>query len=91
MMAITDFEPKEAAAIVLENKLSEELIKGQVEQISNDMLLDKISEEYPEINLHSRLFHFNQLLFKAFNGKFPPIRAGLIVRLHLPKRVKNLN
>ncbi|MFN3997888.1 hypothetical protein [Algoriphagus sp.] len=76
MMAITDFEPNEAAAIVLEYKLSEELNKGQIEQISNDMLLDKISEEYPEIHLHSRLFHINQLLFKAFNGKFPNIKAS---------------
>lgn len=76
MMAITDFEPNEAAAIVLEYRLGEELTKGQIEQISNDMLLDKISEEYPEIHLHSRLFHINQLLFKAFNGKFPNIKAS---------------
>jgi hypothetical protein len=76
MMAITDFEPNEAAAIVLEYKLSEELNKGQIDQISNDMLLDKISEEYPEIHLHSTLFHINQLLFKAFNGKFPNIKAS---------------
>lgn len=76
MMAITDFEPNEAAAIVLEYKLSEDLNKGQIDQISNDMLLDKISEEYPEIHLHSRLFHINQLLFKAFNGKFPNIKAS---------------
>lgn len=76
MMAITDFEPNEAAAIILEYKLSEELTKGQIDQISNDMLLDKISEEYPEIHLHSRLFHINQLLFKAFNGKFPNIKAS---------------
>lgn len=76
IMAITDFEPNEAAAIVLEYKLSEELSKGQIDQISNDMLLDKISEEYPEIHLHSTLFHINQLLFKAFNGKFPNIKAS---------------
>lgn len=76
LMAITDFEPNEAAAIVLEYKLSEDLSKGQIDQISNDMLLDKISEEYPEIHLHSTLFHINQLLFKAFNGKFPNIKAS---------------
>lgn len=76
LMAITDFEPNEAAAIVLEYKLSEDLSKGQIDQISNDMLLDKISEEYPEIHLHSTLFYINQLLFKAFNGKFPNIKAS---------------
>lgn len=75
-MAITDYEPNEAAAIVLEYKLSEELNKGQIDQISNDMLLDKIAEEYPEINLHGTLFHINQLLYKAFNGKFPNTKAS---------------
>jgi hypothetical protein len=76
MMAITDYEPNEAAAIVLTYKLSEDLSKGQIEQISNDMLLDKIAEEYPEISLHATLFHVNQLLNKAFNGKFPNIKAS---------------
>ncbi len=75
-MAITDYEPNEAAAIVLEYKLSDDLNKGQIEQISNDMLLDKIAEEYPEINLHGTLFHINQLLYKAFNGKFPKTKAS---------------
>jgi len=75
-MAITDHEPNEAAAILLEYKLSEELTKGQIDQISNDMLLDKIAEEYPEINLHGTLFHINQLLYKAFNGKFPNTKAS---------------
>jgi hypothetical protein len=46
-MAITDFEPNEAA-IVLDYKLSDSLNEGQIQQISNDMLIDKISEEYPE-------------------------------------------
>ena len=77
-MAISDYEPNEAAAIVLTYKLSEELSDGQIEQISNDMLLDKICEEYPEIHLHARLFHINQLLYKAFNGKFPNAKASII-------------
>lgn len=76
MMAITDYEPNEAAAIVLTYKLSEDLSKGQIEQISNDMLLDKIAEEYPEISLHGTLFHVNQLLYKAFNGRFPNTKAS---------------
>jgi hypothetical protein len=78
MMALTDFEPNEAAAIVLEYKLSSSLNEGQIQQISNDMLLDKIVEEYPEIGLQSTLFHINQLLYKAFNGKFPNTHATII-------------
>ena len=77
-MAITDFEPKDAAVIVLEYKLSEELNEGQIQQVSNDMLLDKVCEEYPEIGLHSTLFHINQLLYKAYNGKFPNAKATIM-------------
>lgn len=74
-MAISDFEPNEAAEIVLKYKLSENLNEGQISQISNDMLIDKICEEYPEIDLHYDLFSINQLLYKAYNGKFPNCKA----------------
>ncbi|MEC5158479.1 hypothetical protein [Chryseobacterium sp. MP_3.2] len=74
-MAISDFEPNEAAKILLTYQLSENLNEGQIDQISNDMLLDRICEEYPEIDLHFALFNINQLLFKAFNGKFPNASA----------------
>ncbi len=77
-MAITDFEPNEAAEVVLTYKLSEQLNEGQIAQISNDMLLDKVSEEYPEIDLHYDLFNINQLLYKAFNGKFPNAKATVV-------------
>ena len=33
---------------------------------ANDMLLDKVSEEYPEIELHYDLFNINQLFFKNY-------------------------
>ena len=78
LMAITDFEPKEAAVIVLEYKLNNYLSEGQIEQISNDMLIDTVCEEYPEIALQYALFNCNQLLYKAFNGTFPSANATLI-------------
>ena len=77
-MAISDFEAKDAAAILLEYKLSEDLNEGQIQQISNDMLLDKVCEEYPEIGLHSTLFHINQLLYKAYNGTFLNAKATVM-------------
>jgi hypothetical protein len=88
-MAISDFEPKEAAVIVLEYKLSEDLNEGQIQQISNDMFLDKVCEEYPEIGLHSTLFHINQLLFKAYNGKFPNAKATIIAVAIAPLESEN--
>ena len=77
-MAITDFEPNKAAQIVLTYNLSDDLNEGQIEQISNDMLIDKVCEEYPEIHLHKHLFSINQLVYKAFNGTFPNAKASLI-------------
>ena len=77
-MAITDFEPEEAAAIVLDYKLSQQLNENQIEQISHEMLLDKISEEYADISMHHQLFNINQLLHKAYNGTFPKAKATLV-------------
>ncbi len=77
-MAIADREPTEAAAILLDYRLSEFLNEGQISQIAYDMQLDKISEEYPEISLHHQLCNINQLLYKAYNGKFPHVKASVI-------------
>lgn len=75
-MAIQDFEPNEAANVVLKYKLAKYLNEGQIDQVSNDMLLDKVSEEYPDISLHADLYSINQLLFKAYNGTFPNAKAS---------------
>jgi hypothetical protein len=77
-MAIADKEPSEAAAIVLDYKLSAHLNEGQIDSLSYEMLVDKISEEYPKIHLHKELFNVNQLLYKAFNGKFPNTKATIV-------------
>ncbi|MGJ8592804.1 MAG: hypothetical protein ACSHXF_09665 [Aquaticitalea sp.] len=77
-MAISDFEGPEAAAILLDYKLSDALNEGQIDQMSHDMLLDKISEEYSDISLHHELYNINQLLFKAYNGTFPSAKATIV-------------
>jgi hypothetical protein len=74
-MAVSEVKPNEAAQIMLTYKLSASLNEHQIEQISNDMLIDKISEEYPEIDLHCDLYSINQLLYKLYNGKFPNAKA----------------
>ncbi|MBQ0740794.1 hypothetical protein J9332_41620, partial [Aquimarina celericrescens] len=76
-MAIPDFEPNEAASIVLTYKLSDQLNEGQIHSISHEMTNDKVAEEYPEPNLHYDLFNINQLLYKAYNGTFPNTEATL--------------
>ncbi|MCV9931358.1 hypothetical protein OIU80_03610 [Flavobacterium sp. LS1R47] len=77
-MAISDYEPNEAAEIVLKYKLGDKLNEGQIEQIAHNMLIDKVCEEYPEIDMQGTLFHVNQLLFKAYNGKFPNAKASVV-------------
>ena len=77
-MAISDFEPEEAATIVLDYKLSEVLTKGQIHNLSNEMLREKVSENYSDISIHKDLFDANQLLYKAYNGKFPKAVANVI-------------
>ncbi|WP_018676368.1 hypothetical protein [Riemerella columbina] len=84
-MAIGDFEPNEAAEVVLTYKLSDRLNEGQIAQISNDMLIDKVCEEYPEIDLHYPLYAINQLLYKAYNGKFPSAKALVVDFSMIPK------
>lgn len=74
-MAITDFETNEAASILLNYKLGDQLNEGQIDSLSHEMTVDKVAEEYPEPNLHFDLFNINQLLFKAYNGKFPNTEA----------------
>lgn len=77
-MAIADREPSEAAAILLDYRLSDHLNENQIDSVSYEMLVDKISEEYPVIGLHKDLFSINQLLYKAFNGKFPNTKATIV-------------
>lgn len=77
-MAISDFEPSEAAAILLDYKLSDVLAEGQIDNLSHEMLRVKVCENYTEIDLHQDLFNINQLLYKAYNGKFPQAKTTIV-------------
>lgn len=77
-MAITDFEPKEAAAIMLDYKLSDVLTAGQIYNLSLEMTRENVSEKYADIYIHKTLFNINELLYKAYNGKFPSAKATVV-------------
>lgn len=77
-LAISDFEPNEAAAILLDYKLSDVLAEGQIDNISHEMLREKVSENYSDIYIHQELFNINQLLYKAYNGKFPLTKVNVV-------------
>ncbi|MES2734536.1 MAG: hypothetical protein V4714_22500 [Bacteroidota bacterium] len=75
LMSLTDFEPREAAQVVLGYLFAEELNSGQIENLSHQMLTEKLWEEYPELPLHQGFFKATQLLYTAYNGKFPRAEA----------------
>lgn len=75
MLALTDLEPSEAAKLVLDYVIRERLTDGQIENLSHEILTEKLWEEYPELDLHADLFRATQLLYQAYNGKFPRAEA----------------
>jgi hypothetical protein len=77
-LAISEYEPQEAAEIVLRYKFNDEMNDGQYDQVSNDMLKENVAEKHSDISLHSRLFDVNEFLYKAYNGKFPHAKASVI-------------
>lgn len=74
-MAITDLEPAAAAEAVLTYLFSEELKDGQIEQLAHQMETEKLWEENPKLELHEGFFNATQLLYDAYNGKFPHPQA----------------
>lgn len=69
MMSLNDLEAIEAAKIVLTH-LFTELAEGKIDQLSNDMIGDRMWEEYSDCLLHEGFFSAYALLREAFNGVF---------------------
>ena len=77
LMSLATNEPEDAAKIVLKYIFKDKLNKGQIDNLSNEMLDEKIWEEYADISMHEDFFNINQLLYQAYNGKFPTPKAVL--------------
>lgn len=75
MMSLTDYEPNDAAEIVLGFLAENELSKGQIENLAHQMVTEKLWEENPKLSLHQTFFKATQLLHDAFNGTFPRTEA----------------
>lgn len=74
-MALTDLEPAAAAELVLQHLFAEQLTAGQLEQLGHQMQTEKLWEENPKLELHESFFNATQLLYEAYNGKFPHPQA----------------
>lgn len=71
LLSLSDNEPDEAAKIVLEHIFTERLNEGQIANLSHEMIDEKMWEEYAELGMHEDFFNATQLLYEAYNGKFP--------------------
>ena len=89
-LSIADYEPEEAAKLVLEYIFQDRLNKGQIDNISNEMVEEKIWEEYAELSMHEEFFNVTQLLFDAYNGKFPHPEAVVMTIEFTAKNSKSI-
>lgn len=71
MLSLSDNEADEAAKIVLQYIFENRLNAGQIDNLSHEMIDEKVWEEYAELSMHEELFNATQLLYEAYNGKFP--------------------
>ena len=71
LLALQDLEPVEAAELVLTQHLGQRLKSGQIQNAANEMLEEKLWEEYADLSLHEGMFNVASLLYAAFPGVFP--------------------
>lgn len=74
-LALTDLEPAAAAEVVLSYLFADQLKPGQIDQLAHQLQTEKLWEENPNFALHQGFFNATQLLYDAFNGKFPHPQA----------------
>jgi hypothetical protein len=75
-LALTENEPNEAAKILLDYIFETRLNENQKYNLSHEMIAEKMWKEYPEIAIHEDFFNIGQLLYEAYNGKFPRAEAA---------------
>ncbi len=71
ILSLQDLEPDEAAYLVLKHVVGDVLRDGQLRNMANEMLDEKLWEEYVDPALHERLFNVGSLLYAAFPRTFP--------------------
>ena len=79
LMSLQDLEPEEAAFLVLDHVIGDSLREGQLRNMANEMLDEKLWEEYVDPSFHERLFNVGSLLYAAFPRVFPKPDAVHIV------------
>jgi hypothetical protein len=86
LMSLQDLGPEGAAAVLLRYRLGDQLSKGQIDNISHEMLDEKMWEEYVNESLHEQMFVIGSFLYAAFPNIFPEPDA---VQVHLEVIAEN--
>lgn len=70
LMSLNDFEHHESAKFLLTHIFKDEITEGKIEQLSHQMIENKLWEEHADSAYHWSLFNAYGLLRKAYNGIF---------------------
>lgn len=71
LLSLQDLKPEDAAALVLKQYLGSRLKEGQIRNLANEMLDEKMWEEYADMSLHEGMFNVGSLLYAALPRSFP--------------------
>ena len=70
LMSLNDFEHHESAKFLLTYIFKDEITEGKIDQLSHQMIENKLWEEHADSAYHWSLFNAYGLLRKAYNGIF---------------------
>jgi len=70
LMSLSDFEHHESAKFLLTHIFKDEITEGKIDQLSHQMVENKLWEEHADSAYHRSLFNAYELLRKAYNGIF---------------------
>jgi hypothetical protein len=70
LMSLNDFEHHESAKFLLTHIFKDESTEGKIDQLSHQMIENKLWEEHADSAYHCSLFNAYGLLRKAYNGIF---------------------
>lgn len=70
LMSLNDFEHHESAKFLLTHIFKGEITEGKIDQLSHQMIENKLWEEHAEPAYHLSLFNAYGLLREAYNGIF---------------------
>lgn len=70
LMSLNDFEHHESAKFLLTHIFEDEISEGKADQLSHQMIENKLWEEHADSAYHRSLFNAYGLLREAYNGIF---------------------